>query len=330
MPSKPTRRTAAEADAVCRPVTSLSVVICAYALERWPDLLRAYASIEVQTVRPLETIVVIDHNEHLLRHARLEFEGKNDVIVLENAGEAGLSEARNTGTAAASGDVVAFIDDDAIADPDWLERLRAAYAGSSALGVGGLIEPVWLAGRPATFPPEFDWVVGCTYRGHPATAAAVRNLIGANMSFRRPVLTAVAGFRSDLGRVGTLPVGCEETELCLRAARAFPDATVIYEPRARVRHMVPAARGSWSYFVRRCYGEGISKRVVARLAGPAPALRTERSYVAKVLSRALARNIAAGLTGERAALGRAVRIVIGVGAAATGYCYESLRAHRAT
>jgi glycosyltransferase involved in cell wall biosynthesis len=300
---------------------SLSVVICTYTLARWPDLVRVRASVAAQTVGALETIVVVDHNDDLLGRARRELD---DVRVLANEREPGLSGARNSGIEAARGDVVVFVDDDAVADPDWLERLRAAYRDPATLAAGGLIEPLWLAGRPSTFPPEFDWVVGCTYRGHPTTRTAVRNVIGANMSFRRSVLLEAGGFRSDLGRVGTLPVGCEETELCLRSTRLRPDGVILYEPRARVVHTVPPARGTWSYFVRRCYGEGISKAVVARLAGRAQGLQTERRYVVRAIGRSLLRDIRDGLSGERAGFGRAARSVLGLFSAAAGYCVASL------
>ena len=126
-----------------------------------------------------------------------------DVIVTDNQQQQGLSGARNAGVAVAGGEVVAFLDDDATAAPDWLERLAAGYADPDVLGVGGAIEPVWSTSRPRCFPEEFDWVVGCTYRGLPQTPAPVRNLIGANMSFRRTVLNTIGGFRCDIGRIGS-------------------------------------------------------------------------------------------------------------------------------
>ena len=84
----------------------------------------------------------------------------------------GISGARNSGIAAARGAIIAFLDDDAIAAPDWLEQLLAGYSSPNVLGVGGAIEPQWQGGRPRWFPPEFDWVVGCTYLGHAARGCA--------------------------------------------------------------------------------------------------------------------------------------------------------------
>jgi glycosyltransferase involved in cell wall biosynthesis len=299
---------------------SISVVICAYADERWDDLARAVESTCAQTSNRLETIVVIDHNPRLLERAAQLVEDRNRVRVLANTERAGLSGARNTGAAAAVGDVVAFLDDDAYADDRWLAHLARHYADSRVVGVGGSIEPVWLGGRPRSFPPEFDWVVGCTYRGHRETAGPVRNLIGANMSFRRSVFREIGGFRSDIGRVGTRPVGCEETEFCIRSGRAWPDSLIVYEPSARVWHTVPASRGGWRYFLRRCYSEGLSKAVVRRLAGSSRGLSSERRYVLQALPNGAASHIATAFRERRVdGLARSARIVAGLAVAVVGY-----------
>lgn len=304
---------------------SISVVICAYSLERWKDLCAAVDSVACQTRPALETIVVIDHNDELRERARARF-ADGRVRVVDSDGEHGLSYARNTGVAVARGDVVAFLDDDASAVPEWLEILADTYAADiDVLGVGGAVEPRWLDGRPKSFPPEFDWVVGCTYRGHPTARTSVRNLIGANMSFRRDLFSEVGGFHSEIGRVGTRPVGCEETEFCLRIGRAHPQSSIVYEPSAAVVHSVPASRGTWGYFVRRCYGEGLSKAVVASLAGRADALRTERGYVARTVARGVAASLRAAARGDLTALGRAARMVVGTSAAAIGYAYATVR-----
>ena len=89
---------------------------------------------------------------------------------------------------------------------------------------------------------------------------------------------ASGGFDSELGRVGADANGCEETELCIRMV-GQGGGRLIYEPSARVTHQVPAARATWRYFARRCYQEGRSKAVVARLVGQDQALATERSYL---------------------------------------------------
>ncbi len=277
----------------------------------------AVASVQRQSVPAQEIVVVVDHNPALLARVRAHLPG---VIAVANHEARGLSGARNSGIAAAMGEIVAFMDEDAAAAPDWLERLGAGYDDPRVMGVGGAIEPWWLNGRPAWFPAEFDWVVGCTYLGMPETAAPVRNLIGCNMSLRRTVLTAVGGFRNGIGRIGTRPVGCEETELCIRAGQRQPQNHFLYQPDARVRHRVPASRANWQYFLARCYAEGLSKAQVSRQVGSADALASERAYTGRTLPLGVWRGLA-DLLCQRSlsGLARAGAIVLGLTAAATGY-----------
>ncbi|OPC83617.1 hypothetical protein B4N89_24140 [Embleya scabrispora] len=295
------------------PRPTLTVVVCAYTMDRWDDLTAALGSLRAQDEAPAEIILVADHCHELAARASAAFP---DVTVLRNRGRRGLSGARNTGVEGARGDVVAFLDDDAVAEPDWTMRLLDGYADPNVLGVGGRIRPNWDTGRPTWFPAEFDWVVGCTYRGMPEQAAPVRNLIGANMSFRRSVLLDVGGFRTDLGRVGTRPLGCEETELCLRAAARHRGGVLGYEPAAVVRHRVPAARTTWRYFRARCWAEGLSKAAVSRHAGTGRALASERSYLASTIPRALVRPFAPEPGPPKATV---PALVLGVLTTALGY-----------
>ncbi|MGH2409551.1 MAG: glycosyltransferase family 2 protein [Chloroflexota bacterium] len=295
---------------------SLSVIICAYTEDRWDDLSAAVESVRAQGRPPMEIIVVIDHNPPLAQRARMALPG---AVVIENREARGLSGARNTGIAAAKGDVVAFLDDDAIAAPDWLNRLTAGYADPLVHGVGGAIESAWSAGRPRWFPKEFDWVVGCTYRGMPRHASPVRNMIGANMSFRREVFAVVGGFRNGMGRLGTRPLGCEETELCIRVRKHWPRTILLYEPRALVRHRVPAHRARWAYFRARCYSEGLSKAQVSEFVGAKDGLESERHYTFSTLPRGVVRGLADTMKGDLTGLGRAGAIITGLAVTSAGY-----------
>jgi glycosyltransferase involved in cell wall biosynthesis len=293
----------------------VSVVICCYTEERWDDTLAAVASVQDQSPPPGEIVVVVDHNERLLARLRSTLQG---VRVVPNAEQQGLAGARNTGVAVASGRVLAFLDDDAAARAGWLERITSAYM-DDVLGVGGGVEPAWPDKRPGWFPVEFDWVIGCSYRGLPTQVAPVRNFIGANMSLRREAFDHVGGFSHSLGRVGKHPAGCEETELCIRAAQAFPGTTFVYDPDALVGHRVTDDRTRWSYFRRRCFAEGISKAVVARLAGADAALETERAYVRRVLPAGVLRGLALAVRGRISGLGQSLAIVVGTLLTVLGY-----------
>jgi glycosyl transferase family 2 len=301
---------------------TISVVICCYDAARVEAVLAAIASARAQTLPPAEIAVVVDHNPSLLRRVRRE---APDVIAIANKQAKGLSGARNTGVAATRSDVVAFLDDDAVAEPDWLEQLAAPYLEPGVAGVGGTIVPDWTSGRPPWFPREFDWVVGCTYVGMPTERARVRNVIGANMSFRRDVLAAAGGFAVEMGRIGSYPLGNDDTEFCLRAHRTLPDQALVFEPRARVLHTVPPVRSSWRYFRTRCYAEGRAKASLTAVAGRSEGLSSERSYALHVLPRGFARGVRAALAGDRAGLTQALAIVAGLAITAGGYVRGVLR-----
>ncbi len=294
----------------------ISVIICAFSDERWEPLCAAVASIAAQTRPADQTVLVIDHNPGLLERSRARFPG---ATVVENGGRQGLSGARNSGIDAASGDVLAFLDDDAAAAPGWLAALAQGFADPRVLGAGGAVDPVWAAGRPAWFPAEFDWVVGCAHNGMPEHRRAVRNVIGANMAFRADTLRALAGFREGIGRVGSVPLGCEETDLCIRVHQRWPSAEVLYDPAARVTHLVPADRGSLSYFLSRCRAEGRSKALLARFVGASDGLSDERAYTSRTLPRGVARGLRDMLRGDLGGLRRAGAIVLGLATTTLGY-----------
>ena len=270
----------------CR--AGISVVVAAHTLDRWDDIVAGVEALARQTVSPVETILVVDHNPELLKRARASFEA---VRVVENRRPRGASGARNTGVAEANGAIIAFLDDDARPEPDWLERLLAAYDDDDVYAVGGVARAVWPDERPAHLPPELDWLVGCTYLGQPTVRAEVRNLWGCNMSMRAEVFERIGGFDEEVGRVGLIPLGAEETELCIRLRQQIPGARVIFEPSAIVHHRVTEARCRWSYLISRSHAEGISKAAMARAVGASDATSQERIYATRVLPRGVLREL---------------------------------------
>ena len=291
-----------------QPLPTRSVIVCAYTLERLSLTERCIKAVLDQDPAPDQVIAVIDHNDPLRARLRETF---STIDVVPNTGRRGLSDARNTGIAQATGEILAFIDDDAVPAPGWLAGLTEGFADASVMIVGGRATADWERRQPGWFPDEFLWVVGCSYRGQP-TRGPVRNPLGCNMAFRREVFEWLGGFDPAVGRLGTLPIGAEETELCLRTRQAFPAAGIILVPGAEVSHAVPAARGRVSYFIRRCFYEGVSKAAVRDLAS-GDALSIERDYVLRTLTSGVARRF-----------GRAIRLdhpldaLAGIGALGTG------------
>lgn len=303
----------------------ISVVICAYTEDRWDDVLAAVASVHAQSLPPHEVIVVVDHNPALLGRLRPALP---DVRVIPNSGYRGLSGGKNIGVAAARGDIVAFLDDDAIAEADWLKVMASGYGEANVAGVGGLTLPLWAAGPggtgPRWFPEEFAWVVGCTYRG--MVKGPIRNLMGGNASFRREAFDVAGGFRSGIGRAeGKRPLGCEETEFCIRLRQAAPETVLLYDDGAVIWHRVPAERSRFAYFRSRCYAEGLSKAMVTRSVGVGDGLASERRHALVALPRGVARGLRAAATGDPSGLGRAASIVAGLAFTTAGYAAGSIR-----
>lgn len=304
---------------------TISVIVCAYTMDRWHDIEEAIDSLRTQVRKPTEILLIVDHNPQLLAAAAEAFP---DVRVVPNRQARGLSGARNTGIDCAIGRFVAFLDDDAIADPHWLEALAQACNGRNVLGVTGRTSPLWIGVRPAWFPDEFLWVVGCSYRGlSRATRDEVRNVFGGAAMYPRALFADVGGFSARLGRTEgkSILLSCEETELCLRARSVFPNGTFVYSGDAAILHKVPASRLTWRYFFRRCYAEGFSKSVLRSLAGGA-ALATEQSYVLRTLTSGVLLGLGDTMFRFRwYGIARATAIVAGLTCASAGYAAAKLQ-----
>jgi glycosyltransferase involved in cell wall biosynthesis len=300
---------------------TVSVVICAHTMKRWAETCAAIESVRGQSFAQKEIIVVVDHNPELFVALAARFP---HLTVVENAEEQGLSGGKNTGVAVAEGEVVAFLDDDAVADADWLKFLADSYADPAVMGVGGLTLPSWKVPRPSWFPREFDWVVGCTYRGMPEERAPVRNLLGGNASFRREVFSVVGGFKNGIGRsADKRPLGCEETEFCIRLSQSLPDAVLLFDNRATIWHMVPADRSRISYFWSRCYAEGLSKAQVTASVGTRRGLSSEGRYTTRTLPSGVVGALADLVEGDGSGAGRAGAIVSGLAVTMAGYAVGS-------
>jgi len=301
---------------------TLSVVICAYTEKRWDDICEAVQSLRDQD-RRAEIVLVIDYNEALRKRAANAFA---DIRVVPNHYERGLSGARNTGIEMSTGDLIGFLDDDAVADPDWLSHLAALCNVPDVMGVTATVEPMWIGAKPLWLPDEFLWVIGCTYRGLPEETSEVRNLFGGAMMMKREVFARIGGFSSLIGRKGSFPLSCEDTELCIRASQSFASGKFLIEPRARIHHKIPTDRLTWKYFRVRCFAEGLSKALVASLAREQSFLKTEKTYVLRTLSNGIFKGILDALRADPRGLKRVSAIMLGLACACLGFAFGKFQA----
>ncbi|HEY2272476.1 MAG TPA: glycosyltransferase [Jatrophihabitantaceae bacterium] len=291
-------------------MTSADVVICTYTDDRWELLERAVRSALEQSVTPQQVIICVDHNDALYERCRTAWADVTSIVVVPNAFAGRLGSARNTALLQCKADVVAFLDDDAAAEPDWLERLLVVYAGNPyAVAVGGAPRPDYGAPRPDWFPPAFDWVFGCHYSALPDQLAPVRHLIGASMSVRREAILAEGGFHAD---------DHDDMDLSHRIAHTHGPAAVLYEPRAEVRHYVAPQRLTWRYFWRRCYFVNRSKVGAFADMGDAGNIGAEVRFGLRILA-ALVPALLVALTGRPKRLAQASVAAAGLVLGATGH-----------
>jgi glucosyl-dolichyl phosphate glucuronosyltransferase len=253
-----------------------TVIISVYSIDRANDVLDCVESLKKQTLPPKEIVVVLDPDKTLVSYYRSRLDSSVKLVVSDAFG---LSAARNKGIKSCDSEIIAFIDDDAVADSDWLRNLASNFSDSSVIGVGGRIIPVWPDQNPDWFPEELFWIIGCSYKGLPTKKAPIRNPIGCNMAFRRSTFEKAGYFNIDTGRVGNVLMGHDDTEFGIRATNTLAGTIIIYEPKAVVYHRVSKNRVSLNYVLKRSYSEGFSKALISkRSQANKAALVTEKSY----------------------------------------------------
>jgi GT2 family glycosyltransferase len=263
----------------------VSVVVSSYTMERSDDLISALQSLFDQTYQDLEIIVVVDE-DYALFTKLMEFARKvkspKEVKVIYNQNGRGLSSGRNRGIEVSSGSIIAFVDDDAIASPQWIENLVAIYKKYDDAGcVTGKIEPLWMERDCSWLPTCFYWLISCTYRGIDEECE-VRNGFGTNISFRRTIFNEVGFFSTSLGKCEGEGLLSEEMELCLRL-RGRARGKVIYTPDAVVQHKVYPFRVTLRALARRAFYDGLSKAFISHMYRKSRPLETEFSLLNHLL-----------------------------------------------
>jgi glycosyltransferase involved in cell wall biosynthesis len=312
---------------------SVSVIIPVYTMDRWGLLTEAVASVLHQSVAVRELIIAVDQNLELYERCQRNWDNGSVLVVLhqeepDTAARSaharvhgsrrrfGAGAARNQALPAVTGDIVAFLDDDAAANPDWLLGLLVPYGDPGVVAVGGAPLPRYATQRPGWFPAEFDWVFGCAYEGLPTERGPVRHLIGANMSARTALVGAVGGFHS---------IDFDDMDLCHRLA-AF--GSILYEPAAIVRHFVPAERVTWRYFWRRCFFVNMHKVEAFRDLGDDANLASERAFISRFVTRSLPNYLGAAVRGDGAAVVRLLVSLCGISLSGLGNFAGRLRLAR--
>ena len=272
-------------------LTQISIITTSYTLDRLKDVTELLDSIQAQTYKNVETLIVTERSPELAGSIRkyIAEKGYPHMQVLYNEGKRGLSSARNLAIAQAKGEIIAFVDDDALLFPDWAEETVKTYAqDSSVISVTGPILPLWEK-KADWFPRELYWIFSCTYWDM-AEKVRVRNGYGTNLSFHREAFNSRERFNTGLGvrgrgQRGWQEPGAEEVEFSLRVQRQTGKYT-IYNPQVRVKHKVYRYRLTAGFIAKRAYWEGYAKAMINRWHRPVAddaVLSTEYELLRRIL-----------------------------------------------
>jgi GT2 family glycosyltransferase len=316
-----------------RKAVGISVIIATY--NRAALLEECLNHLRRQPFEPGDEVIVVDNGSTddtsavIGRHQRLS------PVPLRHLEEraAGKSRALARALAVASGDILAFTDDDVNVEPEWLAAIRTAMGDPGVALIGGPVDPRWERGAPPWLPPVRDGygrlaspLALLDYGVRPADLGA-RTVVGANLAVRREVAARVGGFAPHLGKLrGTLLSG-EDHDFCRRVQAA--GLRTAYCPDARVRHWVPADRVRLRYFLGWFFWSGITNAVLEEDdPPPARSIFGVPLYLVQRFAAGLIAAPAAALAGRTAtALDYAMDVAFSAGYAAK--CWRLVRLNRA-
>lgn len=325
-------------------MSELSVVVCTYRRQR---LLPAVLDHLLQQTAPPGEVLVVDNEVSSQTEALVGAVAARAAFPVRYLPEVnlGLSHARNRGVKECREALVAFLDDDAFAAPTWAAELCAGAARRSGGGVfAGAVEPISEGPVPPHFLEQLGgyaaWLsvldLGSEDQEMRTQGAAYAGPVGANMAFRRKVLTELGGFNPQLGRMGASLVSGEEVALVNAARRAGYE--VWYLGKARVQHLVHRERLTPEWFIHRSYFEGVSIARALRSEGQGDeskrcALFREQALQAMALFERAGRGLGSLNLRSRIELAKIVGRLVetsgepAVGASSTDII-EQLRGHR--
>jgi glucosyl-dolichyl phosphate glucuronosyltransferase len=262
-------RVAAEAMPVsgCAPAVSVIIATCG----RPQFLLDCVASILRNDFQDFEIIIVDQARDRTLQvelGRRFSDDGRLVYVVLD---QANLSRARNAGIKHARGDILVFADDDIEVEPGWLSAYREAFdaGGTELMMVGGRLDPLWIAPRPPWLPESKEYLLGIYNKHQGLLLMPEPDLpIWANFATHRKVVNTIGPFDERVGPSYARKRGMifgDDSLFSLRARQArYP---VYHHAAARAWHKMLPHKMSKTWFVRRCFWEGVTLLTVRYLAG---------------------------------------------------------------
>ncbi len=315
-------------------MAKISIIVPFYSRQRLGDVKELLDSIQAQQCDNIETLVIAERSPEFVEeiNSYVKKKGYKGVRVLFNRGEWGSYSARNLGIEQADGDIIAFIDDDALLLDGWAQETIKNYTeDESVIGLTGPILPLWQDASMDWFPREFYWIFSCTYWDW-TEKRQVRNGYGTNISFRRQAFDAGGLFKNNLegeekGKSDWQRPGVKETEFSARAAAAT-GKRIVYNPAIRVKHKVYPYRLSTGFIIRRSYWEGYGKAWLGKLgdSGGSRMLATEYSLLWRIFFKLIPGSLGLIFRRPLVAVRRLWITALVIGCVGNGYAFYKLSA----
>jgi len=249
----------------------ISAIISTYNRDRFLNGL--FESILEQTISKDDYEIVIvnnnstDQTDHLCKHFIATHPEINCSYFIEK--QQGLSFGRNRGISESKGELVTFLDDDAVIAPDFFEKTITFFESHPAVNaIGGKILLKYMETKPDWYNPYLASLLGFFDPGNEEKIFSGKNYFrGSNMSFRKGIFEKYDAFNTSLGRVGKSLFGNEEKELFYRFKSKGEE--MWYVPSAIVYHLVPIERTTNDFVRKQALGTGASQRKHAEVQGKA-------------------------------------------------------------
>ncbi|MBI5789509.1 MAG: glycosyltransferase [Candidatus Schekmanbacteria bacterium] len=242
----------------------ISVIICTYNGAK--RIVQTLESLYKQKLSCAEFEIIIIDNGSTDNTAQVIHDFKVDhpalTLFYHYEKQSGKSYALNKGLQESRGEILAFIDDDVIADGNWLFAIKKAFATTGAACLGGKVIPLWdnscpewLSGKASIFIPSFDWGDEIKSFTPPANFPC-----GTNMAFKRELVENIGLFDVNLGHVNRKLIGSEETDYCLRIFAG--GGLLIYYPKAIIYHPLNERHVSKAYLRSRSFTQGTASAYI--------------------------------------------------------------------
>jgi len=230
----------------------ITAAICTY--DRYDVLEKAIESLCQQTLDSNQyKIIIVDNSpDHQKAKAFGRTFKKNHQIDYLIEKKVGLSNARNVAFQNCSSEYITYIDDDAIAKEDYLEKILFAFNKHKANIVGGRVDPIWSRERPPWLGDDLlGHVSVVNWGGKLRIAQAEEWFAGTNVAFSVESLKETGGFSTNLGRKGNGKILLSNEESELINSIKEKDGVIVYQPEAIVDHLVVEDRLNRKWFRKR-------------------------------------------------------------------------------